>query len=139
MATHQPSFPLRLFYSYSHHDELHRSRMEKSLENLKIDGLLHQWSDHKIVPGQSISQEVRCNIERAHIVVFLMSTDFIASAECRQEWELARTLHDNGQPIFRIPIILRDCAWKDMLGAGDVKALPVDGRPVASFNDFDTA
>ena len=40
--------------------------------------------------------------------------------------------------IFRIPVILRHCPWRDMIKSDDVKALPQDGRPIASFEDGDS-
>ena len=38
-----------------------------------------------------------------------------------------------GRELFRIPVILEECAWKDLLGDDDVLALPNDGDPVAAF------
>ena len=113
--------------------------METALTLLQLNGLLQQWSDHKIVPGQRISATVRRQMDRADIIVFLFSPDFIGSTECRKEWDYASTLDQSGKMIFRIPIVVRDCAWKDMLGSDDVKALPNDGRPVSDFHSTDKA
>lgn len=113
--------------------------METALTLLQLNGLLQQWSDHKIVPGQRISATVRRQMDRADIIVFLFSPDFIGSTECRKEWDYASTLEQSGKMIFRIPIVVRDCAWKDMLGSDDVKALPNDGRPVSDFHSTDKA
>ena len=78
-------------------------------------------------------------MEQADIIVFLLSNDFIASPECMKEWNYAVNLASRDKPLYRIPIILRECAWIDMLGEDDVKALPADGKPVAQFSDEDTA
>ena len=78
-------------------------------------------------------------MDEADILVFLLSPDFIASDECMKEWEYAKQLVARGKPIFRIPIILRECAWQDLLRNDDIKALPNDGKPVATFDDKDTA
>ena len=78
-------------------------------------------------------------MEQADIIVFLFSPDFIASEECTNEWNHALNLASSGKPLFRIPIIVRECSWKDVLGNDDVKALPVDGKPVALFEDKDIA
>ena len=106
---------------------------------LKRDGLLQQWSDQQILPGQGISSEVRAKMEQADIIVFLISPDFIDSDECMKKWSHARALASRSKPLFRIPIIVRSCAWKDLLKDDDVKALPTDGRPVAGYMDADCA
>ena len=113
--------------------------METSLAALKRDGLLQQWSDQQILSGQGILSEIRAKMEEADIIVFIFSPDFIASEECMKEWYYAQTLATGGKPLFRIPIIVRNCAWKDILKGDDVKALPIDGKPVASYPDADLA
>lgn len=128
-----------LFYSYSHKDAQYRDDMETALSLLKRNNLLKDWSDLKILPGQSIPKEVRKKMDEADILVFLLSTDFIASDECMKEWEYAKQLTTKGKPIFRIPIILRDCPWKDLLSNDNIKALPNDGMAVANFDNKDTA
>ena len=139
MTEHQSSLSVQLFYSYSHRDARFRNAMENSLALLKQNNLLQDWSDQQILPGKSISSEVRERMRQADIVVFLLSPDFIASDECRYEWEYAKGLGSNGKILFRIPIIVRDCPWLDFLGSDDLKALPTDGSPVAHFNDQDEA
>lgn len=113
--------------------------METSLAALKRDGLIHQWSDQRILPGQRISSEVRSQMEQADIIAFIFSPEFFDSEECMKEWSFAQTLATRGKPLFRIPIIVRNCAWKDILKEDDVKALPIDGKPVAGYLDSDLA
>ena len=129
----------RLFYSYCHKDSLHRESMEKSLALLKTQGHLHQWSDTAILPGQSISSEIRKQMDQADIMVFLFTPNFLSSEECMNEWSYAKLLSDKGKNLFRIPVIVRSCAWKDVLQGDDVLALPNDGKPVSQFNDHDVA
>ncbi len=138
MPAQQTDPYVRLFYSYSHRDSQYRTSMEKSLTVLQHNGLLQQWSDQQIVPGQHISAKVRETMDQANVMVFIFSPGFIASKECRKEWEYATTLASSGRLLFRIPIIVRECAWKDMLGSDDVKVLPNDGNPVTHFEDEDT-
>ena len=132
-------FSPTLFYSYSHRDAQFKNEMEKSLSLLRSDGLLRDWSDQNIRPGQNISREVRGKMNEADILAFLFSRDFIASEECRREWEFAKKLASRGKPVIRIPIILKECAWMDFLGSDDIKALPNDGKAVTSFSNRDTA
>lgn len=139
MATSMSESPVKLFYSYSHKDAAYRESMETSLELLKQNGLLQQWSDVEIHPGRRISPEIRKAMAESDIGVFLFSRDFIASAECRKEWHHFAKLSAEGKVLFRIPIILRPCPWQDFLGDDDVKALPADGKPVSEFDNEDNA
>ena len=138
MAIDRTTFYANLFYSYSHKDAQYRGDMETALSLLKRDKLLKDWSDQNILPGQTISKEIKKKMDSADIFVFLLSRDFIASDACLEEWEYAKQLAAEGRPIFRIPIILRDCTWEDLLSDDDIKALPNDANPVAS-DDEDTA
>ena len=139
MPAQSHTFSVRLFYSYSHKDEQHRDDMEKSLALLKQRGFLSAWSDHNILPGQSISTKVKEALGSADIVVFLISSDFIASSACCDEWNYACSLANSGGTAFRIPIILRECAWRDFIGEHDLLALPKDGQPVVSERGADLA
>ena len=88
--TSQPRFTLRLFYSYSHKDSKHREKMEQSLTLLRDqDGILKDWSDRQILPGQRISRKLQEKMGKTDIFVFLLSHHFIASPECRKEWSQA--------------------------------------------------
>ena len=135
MKTDGSAFHASLFYSYSHKDAKYRDDMETALSGLKREKLLKDWSDLNILPGQTISKEIRKKIDESEILVFLHSPDFIASDECMKEWEYAKQLAAEGRSIFRIPIILRDCSWKDLLSNDDIKALPNDGTAIADFDD----
>jgi len=135
MTEENPAFPVRLFFSYSHKNQKYRKAMEKSLALLERRKLLKHWSDHSILPGQQISPKIREEMDKADIIVFLLSQDFIASDECMKEWNDAKKLVNQGKLLFRVPIILSDCAWKDLLDSDDVKALPNDGRAVATFTN----
>ena len=132
------TFQAKLFYSYSHTDDRYRANMERALSLLKREKLLQDWSDLNILPGRPISKEIREKMDETDIFVFLLSRDFIASEPCMKEWEYAKQLATQGKLIFRIPVILRDCAWEDLLGDDDIKALPEDAKPVTS-GDEDTA
>ena len=139
MPPRPSSFSLKLFYSYSHKDSHHKVSMENALSLLKRDGLVRDWSDQSILPGQNISHTIRSHIEDADIIVFLLSQDFIASDACMREWLYAKQLAATNKLLFLIPVIVRDCAWQDLLGKGNLKALPKDGLPVTAFDHPDAA
>ena len=100
---------------------------------------MQEWHDAQILPGTNIRPEIKAHMDRSDIHVFLFSPDFINSSECMREWNYAKDQADSGRRIFRIPIILRPCAWLDVLGDDDVLALPQDGKAVSSFDNPDEA
>ena len=136
MTKLRSSFSAHLFFSYSHKDSRHRKDMDDTLSLLGRQKLLTSWSDLNIVPGQPISKQIREAMDSADIMVFLFSRHFIASKACMQEWYDAQQA---SRPLVRIPIILSECAWKDVLGEDDIKALPKDGNSIVSISDRNRA
>ena len=129
-------FAVNLFYSYSHKDKVHREKMQKALTLLRTqEGILDDWSDEEILPGQNITKEIEERIKTSDICVFLLSHDFIASEACREEWKLAGEIPS----VTRVAVILSDCPWKDMDGVPELKALPNDGKPIKNFGRRETA
>ena len=138
--TSSSTFRLRLFYSYSHKDHQHRARMEQALTLLRVqDRVLKDWSDRQILAGHSISHEIQQHMEASDIFAFLVSSHFLASEACRQEWHSARQMADARPHIVRVPIILAPCDWKQLEGMSDLRALPNDGKPVTTFPNLDIA
>ena len=137
-AKHKP-LRVRLFYSYSHKNEKYRDETEKTLSMLREQNVLDEWSDHSISPGQPISKKIKDQMDKTDIFLFLLSRDFLASAECRNEWNYAATLALKRPNIVRVPVILTPCAWPDLPGAADRKALPKDAKPISSYSDRNLA
>ena len=139
MSSNPPGLRVDLFYSYSHKDVQHKNDMRKTLSTLKQRGFLRDWSDAQITPGQRISETLQAKLPESDIVAFLLSPDFLDSEECRKEWHRAKDMASSGRLVFRVPIIVRECAWQDFLGEDDVKALPLDGKAITTYQDPDSA
>lgn len=76
---------LRLFYSYSHHDERLRDELETHLKLLQRRGLIEPWYDRHIKAGNAWGQYIDHNLERADLILLLVSADFMASEYCLKE------------------------------------------------------
>lgn len=139
MTKEPHSLSASLFYSYSHKDVQHKMDMENALSLLRQHGYIKEWSDREIPAGQSISDDLQRELPDSDIIVFLLSPDFLDSEACCAEWNSAKELVSSGNVVFRVPIIVRPCAWQDFLGEDDVKALPLDGKPITSYEDRDEA
>lgn len=127
-----------LFFSYSHHDEALRNELEKHLTALQHQGIIEMWHDRRIGAGREFDQEISENLERADIILLLISSDFISSPYCYGR-EMTRALerHKCGEARV-IPVILRPCYWHN-LPFGGLLATPPDGQPVTKFANQDEA
>ncbi len=136
----QSKFTVKLFYSYSHKDQKYREKIEGTLTLLRDqDGILKDWSDQRILPGEPISERIHKEMKKTDIFVFLLSSNFIESAECREEWVRAREIAKERPSVIRVPVILADCPWKDFEDMSQFKALPQDGKPIEDFPNQNTA
>jgi internalin A len=129
---------VRLFYSYSHKDEILRNELETHLKLLQRQGLLETWHDRKIEAGEEWKQKIDDNLERADIILLLVSSDFIASDYCYEK-EMGRALERHTQGEARVvPVIVRDINWRNAPFAR-LQALPKGGRAVTLWENKDTA
>jgi hypothetical protein len=127
-----------LFFSYSHCDEALRDQLETHLAMLKRQGFIETWHDRRITAGEPLDQAISANLERADIILLLVSPDFLASDYCYDR-ELTRALerHTTGSCTV-IPVILRPCDWHDA-PFGGVMATPRDGKPITQWANIDAA
>lgn len=130
--------PVRIFISYSHRDEPFREELIKHLSSLKRNGVIQEWHDRKIVPGKNLTQEIDTHLEAAHIVLLMVSADFLASDYC-YDIEMTRAMekHDTAETVV-VPIIVRPCDWMSSPFA-KLLALPKDAKPITSWKDQDEA
>lgn len=134
------SKPVEIFYSYSHKDEKLRNKLETHLSLLKQQGLVINWHDRKISAGKEWQKEINIYLNTAHIVLLLISPDFLASDFCYSiEMKRAVERHERGEAHV-IPIILRPVYWHGAL-FGKLQALPTDAKPITgpSWHNQDEA
>lgn len=129
---------VELFYSYAHCDEPLCQQLQKHLTALKRSGLITDWYDRKIEPGAEWAAEIQHAMERAGIILLLISADFLAS-QYIFEVELPFALQRQKEGRARvIPILLRPVEWHD-LPIAKLQMLPTSARPVTSWPNPDEA
>ena len=107
--------PLNLFYSYSKSDEKYLNALKRHLSRLVQLGLIRDWSDQNISPATEWQPDIDNRLRSAHIVLFLLSADFIASDFCMgKELPFVLDRYDRGETVRILPVIVRACAWKDL-------------------------
>src|SRR6266571_7916163 len=132
------STPVEVFYSYAHEDASWLNELEKHLSLLRRQGLLTAWHDRHILPGADWAQAIDEHLERASIILLLISADFLASDYC-YGLEMRRALERHQANEARvIPILLRSVDWKDAPFAY-LQALPTDAKPITSWRNRDAA
>ena len=89
---------IEVFFSYSHEDGTLRSELERYPSGLKRRYAVVGWHDGEIGPGREWDREIEEHINSAHIILLLVSQDFIASDYCYEK-EMKRALerHDAGE------------------------------------------
>lgn len=124
----------RLFISYSHRDEALLHELQLHLAQLQNEGRIETWHDRRIAAGDQFEDAISENLERADIILLLVSPYFLASKYCYQiEMKLALDRHESKFARV-IPVILHPCDWKTAPFA-KLSAVPRDGMPVSKFEN----
>ncbi len=129
---------IELFYSYSYRDEKLREELEKHLSILKKVEIIDNWNFRKILAGSEWEKEIESHLNSAHIILLLISPDFIASDYC-YDIEMMRAIerHEEAEAIV-VPVILRPTFWQDSL-LGKFQVLPENAKPITKWSNRDEA
>ena len=128
--------PVEVFISYSHKDDRMREELDTHLSLLKRQGIIAAWHDRRITAGREWAEAIDDHLERAAVILLLVSARFLASDYCYDK-EMRRALerHDAGEARV-IPVILRPVDWHGAPFAR-LKALPKDGKPITKWSSRD--
>ncbi|MEO1396481.1 MAG: GUN4 domain-containing protein [Cyanobacteria bacterium J06634_5] len=131
------STAVTVFFSYSHKDEALRNELANHLNGLKLSGVITDWHDRKLLPGDEWDRQIKDNLNSAQIILLLVSSDFIGSRYCGDvEIKRAMERHEAGEARV-IPVILRRCLWH-RTPFGKLQALPKNGAPVVDVSAWPT-
>src|SRR5216683_1049660 len=129
---------IKLFYCYAHEDKPLRDELEKHLSWLKRRYLLTNWHDREILPGEEWEQAIDTHLNSAHLILLLISPDFMASDYCYGK-EMQRALARHKAGTCRVvPILLRPTYWEDA-PFSSLQLLPTDVKPITRWPDRDEA
>ena len=129
---------IEVFISYSHKDETLRDELAQHLKILHREGIIRTWYDREISVGSDWQKQINANLQRARVILLLVSADFIASDYCWDvEVKKAMERHRNGGCIV-VPVILRPCDWMST-PFSKLQALPTGARPVVDWENRDEA
>ncbi|MCX7594257.1 MAG: TIR domain-containing protein [Fischerella sp.] len=110
---------IEVFLSYSPEDEKLRKELETSLRDLELQGYIRIWHEDKIRVGKNIQVESEKHLNSARIILLLISKNFIASEEKRNEVKRAMERQNSGACI--IPVLLSSVPNWQSIRFGDFK------------------
>lgn len=129
---------MNIFISYSHKDEAFREELVEHISMLQRRGFIDIWHDRKITTSEDWRNEISENLEKADITIFLVSSSFLASPYCQDiEVKKAIELHESRKTKI-VSIVIRSCDWHES-EFGRYQALPQDAKPIALWDDKDSA
>jgi tetratricopeptide (TPR) repeat protein len=132
------SYNFSLFYCYAHQDESYGSALKTHLINLERQGVITGWSALEILAGTEWAKEIDIHLNTAHLILPLISPDFLASDYC-YDVEMKRALerHKAGEAHV-IPVIIRPSDWKGTQFS-KLEVLPTKAKAVSRWSDHDEA
>lgn len=129
---------VKVFLSYAHADEKYKEELDKHFAALKRSEKVETWNDRKLQAGCRLDEDIKRHLNEDHIIILLISSDFIASDYCYNiEMKRAIERNERGECMV-IPIIIRPCLWMET-PLKNILALPKDGKPVSKYTDSDEA
>lgn len=130
--------PARLFLSYARADVAYRQALTAHLAPLRTNGLIADWHDGEIVPGEEWEARIHAQLDAADVIVLLLSADFFASQYINRV-EIPRALERHATGAARVvPVVVRAVEWKHSPLAR-LQGLPDNGVAVKSWADQDEA
>jgi tetratricopeptide (TPR) repeat protein len=125
-----------VFISYSHHDKTLREELDTHLANLKRQNIITSWYDGDITPGEELQPHIIEHLNKAQIILLLVSANFIASDFCYSTEMKQAIVRHNDNKARVIPILLRPTDWKGAPFA-KLKMLPTDAKPITTWLTHD--
>lgn len=121
--------PVEVFISYTREDEILKNELLKHLSTMKRNGVISVWHDRMITAGREWEGQLDENLEKANLILLLVSAAFIASDYCWDvEVKRAMERHEAGTARV-VPVILRETDLKNVPFA-KLQSLPRDRKPV---------
>lgn len=118
----------QIFFSYAPEDLGIFLKLKKHLSLLERSGQVAVWDAQQLAPGEEKGKEIEKRLSEAHIILLLVSPDFLSSDDCINIQERAMERYERGDATV-VPLILRPCGWQST-SLGKLQALPRDEKPL---------
>ncbi len=128
---------LDIFISFAEKDEALLRELETHLSQLRRRGTITLWHFQQTPPGENVEQAINEHLELAHIILLLISPDFLNSDACYTQMQRALERRHTNEALV-IPLVLRPCDWT-AAPCATLPCLPVDGKPITTWDNPDAA
>ncbi len=130
--------PLEVLCCYAREDQAMLEQLKKHLAPLQRQGQITIWSDTNIEAGAEWDRELHRHLERADIILLMISSDFMSSDYCYST-EMGRAIQRHNQGSAHvIPVLLRSTFWQNAPFA-KLQMVPTNAEPVTNWPDRDKA
>ncbi len=120
----EQSSPLEVFCSYAHQDEVWLRKLVTHLRLLEREGLVLIWHDRLLTAGTDWAQEIDDRLNRARLILLLISPDFVASDYCYGiEMQQALERHEANEARV-VPVLVRPVGNWQIAPFARLQALP---------------
>jgi small GTP-binding protein len=119
-------------------DESLLDELEKQLSMLRRQPNIYLWEKRLISPGANQEQEITAYLQQAHLILLLVSPDFLASDLCYEEMEVAAKQKET-RGAWVLPVLIRHTAGWQETPVGMLEPLPVDRKPIRDRIDREEA
>lgn len=138
LSVSSPSRTITIFLSYaitSSKDKKLFDELTTHLSILQSHYPTYEWYDSELSAGSPITQFIEDHLNRADLIVLLVSADFFACSELEMKLALARIATGAAR---LIPVLLRPSDW-NATPLTHYAPLPSDGKPISLWSDRDAA
>lgn len=128
---------MNIFISYADEDTAYLTELTKRLEILRHNLPFTFWSKQNLKAGDNWKTVTNEMLEKANIILILVSADALASDPVYDEITQAISQNKSGKSIV-VPIILRSCNWGWTM-LEEVSQYCIDTVPIAIQANKDEA
>ncbi|MFK7798909.1 MAG: toll/interleukin-1 receptor domain-containing protein [Aureispira sp.] len=128
----------RVFISYAEEDRFYKEELIKHLSSLIQLGKINIWHKDILIVGSIWDKEIRKNIKKSDISLFMISSYSLASEYIKNvELAIALSRYNKNKQLI-IPIITRPCDW-EYPPLSNFQALPERIKALSLWDDLDEA
>ena len=121
----------RMFIAHAPEDHAHATVLSRALAVWVQRGTLQLWTQDHMTPGAAAAATLQARFAASNVVVFLLSTDALASPVQNALVRLALARREAGTARV-IPVLVRPCEWGQS-ELGSLSALPRNTLPVTEW------
>jgi hypothetical protein len=132
----QNATSFNVFCGYAQKDEAGAEQLKTWLKFYEREGVIRFHYDLDIIPGSERKKEIDNYLNTAHIILLLISVDFINSDDGDYLCRRAIARHKQGEA-FVLPIVYRLTPFWKRTPLGELQAVPKNEKPVVSWEDQD--